>query len=503
MLSANAFYSPEAKGILFGYFKADVQTPGSNLPGQTVYTCLSHDIIAHETTHAIIDGIRRYFTEQTNVDVPAFHEGLADIVALFRHFAHKETLLDTIQRTGGALHKYQLRPDASSSPDNWYEPAPGNKEVQEEDKDRGRGPSIAGEMIQRNPLVELAQQFGDATGRGRGLRSALGTKPNSDDYRKFTEPHRRGSILVAAIFDAFFSIYLRSTADLFRIFRAGGGRVESGELPDALANRLAGEAARLAEQFFQTCVRALDYCPPVDLTFGDYLRAIITAERDLRPTDETGVRDAFMQAFRLRGIVPESAASFSEGAIAYPKAEGLRNVPGLDFGDPNGLTTDQKDHNGPILRAYVNDPANRRSLGFDRDLEVTVPSFHPMFRINPDGSLRTDMVVQMVQRRDAPLNQGPGDFGTFPFRGGVTLIISKPLNLEAGKGRKATGKTAGKVDLHYPPATVRFAISKHLHGREGGQREDRQRRYVQQIGLMEGKDDNRFQINFAMVHEGL
>ncbi len=27
-----------------------------------------------------------------------------------------------------------------------------------------------------------------------------------------------------------------------------------------------------------TCIRALDYCPPVDITFGDYLRAIITAE---------------------------------------------------------------------------------------------------------------------------------------------------------------------------------------------------------------------------------
>ena len=83
---ANAFYSPDAHGILFGYFRASRTHPGRNLPGQTVFTCLSHDIIAHETTHAIVDGIRGYFTEPTNIDVPAFHEAFADLAALFCTF---------------------------------------------------------------------------------------------------------------------------------------------------------------------------------------------------------------------------------------------------------------------------------------------------------------------------------------------------------------------------------------------------------------------------------
>jgi hypothetical protein len=505
MISPNAFYSPKAHGILFGYFKAEAKNPGRNLPGQTVYTCLSHDIIVHETTHAIIDGIRTFFIEQTNVDVPAFHEGLADIVALFRHFTHKEVLLDTIQRTGGALHKYQLRPDASISPDDWYEPRLGSKEAAS-----AQGPSITAEMGQRNPLVELAQQFGEATGRDRGLRSALGTKPNSDDIRKFAEPHRRGSILVAAIFDAFFSFYLRCTADLFRIYRAGGGRLEGGDIPDPLANRLASEAARIAEQFFQVCVRALDYCPPVDITYGDYLRAIITAECDLRPVDEVGVRDAFMQAFRLRGIVPESASFFSEGAIAWPKPDPpLPPVPGLDFGDPNGLTGAQKDQNGNALRAYVNNnSANKKQLGFDPRLPVTVPSFHPMFRINPDGSLRTDMVVEMVQKRDTTFDEKGSGLGSFPFRGGVTLIISKPLEKDVGRlpDKRPAGKrqtAAERRDKQYPPAAIRYAISKHLYGPEAEIREGRQRHYAQQMGLAESSESNPFQIDFAMVHEGL
>ena len=97
MVQANAFYSPQAKGILFGYFKAEKKNQGRNLPGQRVFTCLSHDIIAHEVTHAIIDGIRTYFTEPTNPDVLAFHEAFADLTALFSHFSHQEALLDTIQ----------------------------------------------------------------------------------------------------------------------------------------------------------------------------------------------------------------------------------------------------------------------------------------------------------------------------------------------------------------------------------------------------------------------
>ena len=76
---ANAYYSPEKKALLFGYFPAGPKGSGNNLPGGLVFSCLSHDIIAHETTHALLDGLHPYFIESSNPDVLAFHEAFADI----------------------------------------------------------------------------------------------------------------------------------------------------------------------------------------------------------------------------------------------------------------------------------------------------------------------------------------------------------------------------------------------------------------------------------------
>jgi len=360
MCEANAFYSPQAHGILFGYFKASRTQPGRNLPGQTVFTCLSHDIIAHETTHAIVDGIRAYFTEPTNIDVPAFHEAFADLAALFSHFAHKDVLLDTLQKTGGKLFNFRLRPETATN-------------------EAADAPVIQAQIAKDNPLIALATQFGEAAGLRGGLRSALGTPANSNDINIKIEPHDRGSILVAAVFDAYFTIYTRRTTDLFRIYRAGGATLGQDDLPGPLANRLATEASRTADEFFIICARALDYCPPVDITFGDFLRALLTAHRDLHPQDPDGVHDALMEGFRLRGIVADGATSFSEESLFWPKVpreSDLPRVTGLVFGDPNGLTKAEKDTNGEVLRAYAK--VNAPRLGFRPNAEpIKAPSFHP------------------------------------------------------------------------------------------------------------------------------
>ncbi len=471
MCEANAFYSPDAHGILFGYFAAARSNQGRNLPGQTVFTCLSHDIIAHETTHAIVDGIRGYFMEPTNIDVAAFHEAFADLAALFLHFTHKEVLLDTLQKTGGRLFDSELRAEAA----------------------RGAGdPAIQAQLSASNPLIALAMQFGEAAGKRGGLRSALGTKPNSRDISSKTEPHDRGSILVAAVFDAYFTIYMRRTADLFRIFRAGGGTLDHADLPMPLANRLADEASRTADEFFVFCARALDYCPPVDITFGDFLRAVLTAHLDLHPDDPDGVRDAFVEAFRLRGIYPDGAFSLTEESLFWPKVrrDALPDVVGLQFGDPNGLTKSEKDNNGNVLREYAK--TNALALGFDpADGSISAPSFHPAFHMGKDGQLYVNMVVELVQTVRMPFDEAGS--GTFPMRNGATLLIAQDP-VEGGEDR--------------PPPRVRFVISK----QRTPLREDRMRNFYTASGRALSvkvesdppkEDDARFQLDFGLLHAGI
>ena len=413
MQQANAYYSPQAHGILFGYFTANETDQGRNLPGQRVFTCLSHDIIAHEVTHAVIDGIRRHFTEPTNPDVLAFHEGFADLCALFSHFSEEGALIDTIQRTGGRLYEAVLAPEATPLARASVTPV------------------IAGQMQEVNPLIQLALQFGQARGAEAGLRSAIGTPPNSNDIHvRVDDPHFRGSILVAAVFDAFFSVYLNRSADLFRIHDAGGAD-RTDDLPGPLARHLARNASETATFFFQLCARALDYCPPVDLTFGDFLRALITVAAEIKLSDHAGVRDALMDAFRLRGIYPESASFFSQDALAWPEvpkgtlpavdrvpiidsATGQEKLRGLVFGSPNGLTTQEDDINGQVLRTWAD--LHRKQLGLDPDLPIAIPSFHPVFHTMANGRLHVHMVVEVIQTRQVYFDAAAPEQGSFPFR---------------------------------------------------------------------------------------
>ena len=459
MNEANAFYTPDAHAIVFGYFRAGTGDVGRNLPGQTVFTCLSHDVIAHEVTHAIVDGIRAHFMEPTNIDVPAFHEAFADLAALFRHFSHREVLLDTLRRTGGRLFTKELDVDARAGKPTPSDPA-----------------QIQAQSPEQNPMIALATQFGQATGMHSALRSALGTPATPDAIKTLVEPHERGSILVAAVFDAYFTIYLARTRPLFQLYRPSAN---GDDVPQPLAELLAAEASHSAEQFFGICARALDYCPPVDITFGDFLRALITADIDLHPDDPDGVRDALMQSFRLRGIVPEDALYFSEGSLCWPRLaeDAMPPIEGLVFGDPNGLTPEEKARDAKVLHDWAT--ANAKQLGFDPERPITVPSFHPMFRIQQSGKLATDMVVELIQATSAPLYPGmEGSSEAFALRGGVTLIVERPSILE---------------DVRQPPR-VRYAIGKHISPR----REARQR-----AALTAGAGVTKTgRIDFAQIHGG-
>ncbi len=448
---ANAYYSPEKKALLFGYFPASAESPERYLPGGIVFTCLSHDIVAHETTHALLDAIYSRFTEANHRDTFAFHEAFADIVALFQHFSFPEVLRHQIARTRG-------------------------------------------DLASQNLLGELAQQFGEAIGNYGALRSAIGHYdedagkwkphvPDPQDYEMETEPHARGAILVAAIFDAFLSIYKSRVADLLRIASSGTGILPEGELHPDLVNRLASEAAKAAQHVLNVCVRALDYCPPVDITFGDYLRAIITADVDLVPDDDMGYRVAFIEAFRRRGIYPLDVRALSVESLRWPivtsevqnlfkpLTEWLRSVPNQlnylktrreiyeatedisgelnkwivskghkefkDFSEIAGVTF-QFRKGCPGLRrrrkaAEPDAPDAGVEASEDGEQEAEQKNDVPMFqihslrpvrRVGPDGDLLNQLIISIVQSRDITIKpQNGGKSSKFFFRGGCTLIL--------------------------------------------------------------------------------
>jgi hypothetical protein len=283
----NAFYSPPKKALLLGYFAAKAQD-GRSAPGAMVFTCLSHDIIAHETTHALLDGVHPRFNEPVNEDVLAFHEAFADIVALFQHFSYPGVLRDQIARTRGDI------------------------------------------VAQQSVLGQLAQQFALASGRGDALRSYLGgikdgawqpARPDPSRLAQTTEPHDRGAILVAAVFGAFTKVYQGRTRDLYRIASEGTGVLRAGDIHPDLVNRLAEEAERCAGRALQMCIRAIDYCPPVAITFGAYLRAIVTADHDMNPVDQDRWRLAFIESFREWGIYPRGAGAMAEDSLLWPTQE--------------------------------------------------------------------------------------------------------------------------------------------------------------------------------------
>jgi hypothetical protein len=55
----------------------------------------------------------------------------------------------------------------------------------------------------------------------------------------------------------------------------------------------------------------------VDLRFGEYLRALITADTELSPTDKWSYRNAFVQGFFRRGIYPTDATNLSPKHLCW------------------------------------------------------------------------------------------------------------------------------------------------------------------------------------------
>lgn len=428
----NAYFDPRRQAVLFGYYTAELDEPGANLPGQVIFTCLSNDIIAHEVTHAIVHRLRRRYADATNPDVFALHEAIADLVALFHHFSYREVVHEAIASTSGDLRT-------------------------------GGG------------LLDLAREFGESTGRGAALRSALAQEKEGEKpvpFSALTEPHQRGAAFVVAVFRAYLDAYQHAIGDLLRIATGGSGVLPQGALHPDLVDRLTNEAIHTADRLLRMVVRAFDYLPVVDPTFGDLVRAIVTADRDLYPDDTAHLRGRLVESLRVSGIYPTDVGSLADDALVWPvPEEEIRlddegsgvDVPGIlasaaqdldigaDAGDMGGSSFETwlapQQAPGPVseqgrqLAQAISTWANRHALelGLDPLGVIALAGLHVSFRIGEDQQPRPEIVLQLAQRRsdledqeldpDRRPRMRAGTTVILRADGVVTRVIAKPLPL--------------------------------------------------------------------------
>lgn len=233
----NAYYDRHSKSLQFYYF-GEEKSPR--------YTCLSHDIIAHEMGHAVLDGIRPYYYNYTSIETGAFHESIADLTAIVSAILNNDT-----------------RQEAS--------------EITE------------GDLTVENAVALLAEEFGEVVEQESALRNANNPLTMAQ-VANATTPHEISKVLTGAMFEILASI--------------GNRHLQRGK---KTTPKLALWWA--ADRFQRLVLQPLDFCPPVDIQFADYARAVLTNFLLYEPYDSRSREFYFtemLRIFRKRGILGSS-----------------------------------------------------------------------------------------------------------------------------------------------------------------------------------------------------
>jgi hypothetical protein len=244
-LQENAYYNRNSRRLEFYYFQDHVKG------NETVFTSLSRDIVAHETGHAILDGIAPHLLDAPTPQSLALHEAIGDITGLLIAISSPGLRVEVLAKTKGSI-------------------------------------------ANANYFSAIAEQFGMARGTG-ALRDLRNDKKISDVDR--SEPHSLSEVLTGALYSVLIKMHNKRW-DAY-----------SGE-SDAAAKRYSNSGKALwdsAQQFKRMTLRALDYLPPGEVSFADYARAIIAADQASHP-DDAEERGWLKEEFVARGIVSDEQA---------------------------------------------------------------------------------------------------------------------------------------------------------------------------------------------------
>jgi len=247
---ANAYYERDSRSLQLFYF------PSVRRSDRLIFTALSRDIVAHETAHAVLDGIAPDLYDAITPQSLALHEAVADLSA-FMMATRSEVLCEAILN------------------------------------------AVQGDLTKYTALSSIAEEYASEQGEDRPLRNLFNdatldpSKGGSPVDR--SNPHELGTVLSGAMYSVFLRMYKAATTEV-------GVSSYSGS-PARYEKALFLASQRLKRVMF----RALDYLPPGDVSFADYGRAMIASDQKFYPNHEETrewIRDEFLE----RAIVSDRSS---------------------------------------------------------------------------------------------------------------------------------------------------------------------------------------------------
>ena len=378
----NAFYSRRERGLFFGYTYDGTQN---------LYTCLSHDVVAHETTHALLDGLRQGYLYASIAEQAAFHEGFADIVALLSIFSINEVVTTVLSRFADQVNEPGKRRKASRVP-------------AEKAGTVIHRPTFTAESIRASAFGGLADGLGE---RGAALRRSASIPPGAKTQ---LEAHSLGELLVAAMMNTFIEVWLARVKNL---------SIDSDLLDLA---KVAEEGAIAAAHLLTMAIRALDYSPSAEISFPDYLSALLTADYEVQVDDSKyHYRTLLRESFKSYGIQATKTNGLEDNLWEMPNRA-------LDYRYTH-FEALQRDKDALFRFIWQ----NRAALEVRSEAYTQVRSLRPCVRLSSDGFFVRETVgeyVEMVRMRADELRRYgipkpehmPADQQVTLFGGGVLIF---------------------------------------------------------------------------------
>jgi hypothetical protein len=264
-LAANAYYQRETRSLQFFSHPRPA--------GGLAHTAASHDVVAHETAHAVLDGIAPWLYDASSPQSLAIHESVADLTALFAAVGSRTLASRALALTDGDLTDTRLFS------------------------------SIAREL-RSTPDAHGLRSLVDPPGPPLSLRDA-----GSPALPAL--PHHLSVVLSRAFHALLLDVYEARRPSVAPRPSSRARELHLADLPTPPSST--AEDRFLALWFAGALVkrllfRGLDYLPPGDVAFVDLARAVLACDRAAHPRDDTGVRALLVERLRERGIGDDGAA---------------------------------------------------------------------------------------------------------------------------------------------------------------------------------------------------